>query len=75
MPTQFEGKSCCTELYSAGFTLIITELVNYVHFNVSIYFFQVNWMTFMIYSLKYIPACLLKSIIYFGKLLFKLNYT
>lgn len=75
MLTQFERKSCCTELYSAGLTLISTELVNHVHFNVSIRFFQVNWMTFMIYSLKYTPASLLKSIIYFGKLLFKLNYT
>lgn len=75
MPTQFEGKSCCTELHSAGFALISTKLVNHVHFNVSIHFFQANWTTFMIHSLKYTPASLLKSIIYFGKLLFKLNYT
>lgn len=40
MPTQFEEKSCCAELYSVGFTLISAELVNHVHFNVSTCFLE-----------------------------------
>lgn len=40
MPPQFEGKSCCAELYSAGFIMISTELVNCIHFNMFIHFFE-----------------------------------